>query len=283
VGFDPAEARDEGGRWTSGTTAGGAKLAERAKDVAATGRVSGHTGTAEVAAALPPGWRVADRDAMATNLAVNSGAPTKEAFQRIKQTILDSPDIFVQGSYASPGDAINPPGPRSISIRVDPAQVSARRIGQLAGRVQALADTYPPADGQSVNVVVTRAFTDTGVDGMTTLGQGKIRLNAELYAQGSSLGAKKPPWAMSVGSTVDAGDYVLAHEWGHAVTDPAAKAKLSRLRTANTDALSEYGRTKREEAFAEAFAEYVLTGGATTNTAAQAYAKAFKWPQPRGR
>jgi hypothetical protein len=64
MGYDPNEARDEAGRWTSGGAAGGggAKLAQRAKDVAATGTVKtapGSDGPSATKAPVLTDWQIA--------------------------------------------------------------------------------------------------------------------------------------------------------------------------------------------------------------------------------
>jgi hypothetical protein len=71
-------------------------------------------------------------------------------------------------------------------------------------------------------------------------------------------------------------EYTVAHEWGHtqaAVDDP----KIDEIFNAKDPKMSSYGRTGSQEAYAEAFAEFSLTGGNTPNKTVQKYAATFGW------
>lgn len=79
--------------------------------------------------------------------------------------------------------------------------------------------------------------------------------------------------------------YAMAHEWGHLVdpqqvprtwSDDAAK-KAQDLMHEHEQDMTPYGMGHRNEALAEAFAEWFLTEGRSTNPAAQGYARAFGW------
>jgi len=92
--------------------------------------------------------------------------------------------------------------------------------------------------------------------------------------------------------TVTEGEYVLAHEWGH-VMDRRSLRNISfdiyggegkkhvfadLIEQANLDfQRSNYSQTSEGENFAEAFAEYALTGGTTDIGYVQAYAEKYDW------
>jgi len=92
---------------------------------------------------------------------------------------------------------------------------------------------------------------------------------------------------MPVASTgaIEQWRYGMTHEWGHLVDpqqvprtwrDDAAR-KAQDLMYEHEAEMTPYGMGHRNEALAEAFAEWFLTQGRSTNGAAQAYAAAFGW------
>jgi hypothetical protein len=96
------------------------------------------------------------------------------------------------------------------------------------------------------------------------------------------------PMASTVGMGTD--DYVVVHEMGHAtwyaqMDDGPMGDEMSltfaRDRLYNTHQnsplMSEYGRTSSPEAHAEAFTEWVNTGGTTNNPVVRDYAAEFGW------
>lgn len=82
--------------------------------------------------------------------------------------------------------------------------------------------------------------------------------------------------------------YIPTHEYGHShdglqqrkVGMKVQQAKKTALFTQPEikGSLSRYGLTNIHEAYAEAFAEWALTRGKTSNVAAQTYAQVFGWP-----
>lgn len=85
---------------------------------------------------------------------------------------------------------------------------------------------------------------------------------------------------------VDARRYTITHEWGHA-TDEGDFANAPRnmifgkiskqFPDGPPNGLSGYGRTNKWEAYAECFADWVTSGGKSTNPATQAYAQKYGW------
>lgn len=74
--------------------------------------------------------------------------------------------------------------------------------------------------------------------------------------------------------------YAMAHEWGHAVDDADGLEQMMAAFSDDSYALSAYGNASPREAYAEAFAEWYLTKGRTTNKAARYYAEKFEWGEP---
>ena len=99
--------------------------------------------------------------------------------------------------------------------------------------------------------------------------------------------ATKEGWLMP--ESADTLRYTVAHEYGHAVEytlpgyEPKRRAHnrdwLKEMGEAADD-MSEYGRTSNTEAFAEAFAEWFMSRGATNNRAAQWFANELGWRFP---
>lgn len=91
---------------------------------------------------------------------------------------------------------------------------------------------------------------------------------------------------MPVGKDYSALKYTLSHEWGHSIevnpggfaspdlADNAIKAVIKKEGRQN---LSKYGNTNAAEAYAECYAAWVYSKGASDNPLVQAMAKEFGW------
>jgi predicted HAD superfamily phosphohydrolase YqeG len=108
-----------------------------------------------------------------------------------------------------------------------------------------------------------------------------------------------PKWHMPVSNTTASNaSYTMAHEWGHAFQTQASKSGfkggidkfnesvLSRETkiyevilkgTGQGGFMSNYGKKSTSEGYAEAFAEFHLTGGSTDNPVVAGMAKEFGW------
>lgn len=105
-------------------------------------------------------------------------------------------------------------------------------------------------------------------------------------------------WHMPVydNSLVNEWSYVITHEWGHVidvrpVSDEYAKQLENKMRTAGLidyrgvptyqmrSSMSEYGLSGESETYAESFAEWAVSNGATDNFGANWYAKEYDWPK----
>lgn len=106
-----------------------------------------------------------------------------------------------------------------------------------------------------------------------------------------------PGWTMPASRTTTAPAFVLTHEWGHVVDvmsddyyvdnsetvinkfDANLNGTFNRLGYRVFNSMSKYGQSSPAETYAEAFAEWAITGGETDNFAAKWYAKEFNWPK----
>jgi hypothetical protein len=135
----------------------------------------------------------------------------------------------------------------------------------------------------SIAVAPSTEF-DYGTGGETTLATGYMRINEKVMSQEFWPG-------MPVSKNVPSALYVLAHEWGHAFPDKeSARDKHVHHDAVAAGGMTRYGtvgagagnQNTPAEGYAEAFAEWSLTNGKTTNKAAQEYAKRFKWGERFG-
>lgn len=101
----------------------------------------------------------------------------------------------------------------------------------------------------------------------------------------------QPNWMMPQRLVKGYFPYITAHEYGHAYDGqqsqvwPGGTRVHNLLKVATWNAtkqhLSDYGRFyNQHEGYAEAFAEWSLSGGRTGNVAAQTFAREFGWPTP---
>jgi hypothetical protein len=286
AGFNPGEARDERGQWSSGGGARGAKLAERAKDVAQRGTVAGST----AGGYSPGGWSrsdsVPDRQAKVDRLAERLAqaraaevAKKKAADPRLTEVVA-TPEAYAELARATaeelvPHDvATYTNGPHRVQM-VEAMPEASR--AQFLDTVDHMIQTYP---GPTVNLSVQDKDFAWAVGGDTQLGTGNIRLNAQIFGYPGSDWAGEAHWGggMPASGNVSISQYVLAHEWGHAVNDePFGAAPNYESAQARVAGMSDYGKSSPYEAYAEAFAEWSLTGGKTTNVAAQQYARDYGW------
>jgi hypothetical protein len=95
--------------------------------------------------------------------------------------------------------------------------------------------------------------------------------------------ATNPNWSSS--TEARASQHIAVHEFGHATDsyywDAQAKVLSDRLYKTYEDSLpSSYAKTNAREAYAESFAQWVLTRGTTVNEAVLEYARVFGWRKP---
>lgn len=169
-------------------------------------------------------------------------------------------------------------GPHEVTFTGD---LTAEQQQTFLNNVDIMQSKFPANRNLRIRVDPSTEF-DYGVGGETTLATGYMRINEKTLRQKTWPG-------MPVSSTVSSNLYVLAHEWGHAfptkedarethVHNAAIKAGgMSRYGTSGID-----GVLAPAEGYAEAFAEWSLSDGKTTNAAAREYARRFKWSERFG-
>lgn len=169
-------------------------------------------------------------------------------------------------------------------------RMDTARLKRMFTATDELLRAFPPKPGQALMM----AIGETGnAYGLTRVGLHSITLDARLFEKvyPASYFQTGDKHFMPVADQAHGIEYVLAHEWGHAIEgDPGAQTAravegkatlLSMYRKFKyDDDLSGYGGTSTHEAYAESFAEWWLTRGRTTNPVAQAYAREFDWRLP---
>lgn len=189
-------------------------------------------------------------------------------------------DMFAE---IDPPRAVYRNGPHTVSVETNNPDLPIEHVLDWVDELHA----RNPARGPIRISIVPADFEATG---QTHPPAASILLNEKAFtlwntndAQGMPIAYTTPKW-----------QYVLTHEWGHAI-DPFFTDELDyESREAYLDAwtqgkgeengdMSPYGRQNAAESFAEAFAEWYLTDGATPNNAANDYAALFGWKGRYGR
>jgi hypothetical protein len=76
--------------------------------------------------------------------------------------------------------------------------------------------------------------------------------------------------------------FSMTHEYGHMRDDRTDEQRAEDdVAIKNVSGMSEYGNTNINEAYAEAYAEWILSYGTTTNDAALYFANKYGWPIPK--
>lgn len=176
-----------------------------------------------------------------------------------------------------------PPGDSSKVLRNGPHKVflsnglvhaTDEDAEAIARRVDELHAGSPVNGPISVSVVPQGSLADGNTRGMTQRGTGRIFLSDLIFAPD----AQKEGDAGFMPSYNSAGvvDYTITHEWGHAI-DHLGNPESMEAWGNGMDGASDYGLGSWREAYAEAYAEWTLTGGQTANASARAYAERFGW------
>lgn len=143
----------------------------------------------------------------------------------------------------------------------------------LTRRMAELAASAPVKGAVNVSVVPQAHMSAENVRGMTQRGTGRIFLSEEIFRDGAQ---QHDPGFMPSYKDKGVVDYTLTHEWGHA-RDNLSDGDSIKAWGESMDGVSTYGLFSHREAFAEAFAEWNLSGGQTSNPSARAYAERYGW------
>jgi hypothetical protein len=76
--------------------------------------------------------------------------------------------------------------------------------------------------------------------------------------------------------------FTMTHEYGHMRDDRTEEQRTADDgMVAGLPGMSEYGKTSDYEGYAEAYAEWILSYGETTNEVALYFARKYNWPVPK--
>ncbi len=209
----------------------------------------------------------------------------EETFQQLKEAGSPLPDpelrgmarMFIEGTVEEK-DRIYRNGPFEVTFS---GNLSEERKRTFLDNVDIMQTKFPANRNLRIRVDPSTEF-GYNVGGETTLATGYMRINEKTLQQKTWPG-------MPISSTVSSNLYVLAHEWGHAFPEKE-EAREKHVHNAAIEAggMSRYGTSGVDgvlapaEGYAEAFAEWSLSDGKTTNPAAQEYARRFKWGERFG-
>lgn len=218
----------------------------------------------------------------------------KSMTPELRQVIDNTPGARALLMEALEGQTAYGRGDHMITVR-DVSRADPQKLRDLMATADQLIHDAPPIHGP-VRINVGRISQDIGSGrtlGYTTMGTHSIVVNEDIIRRGlpehfthTADPDNSGHW-MPASASHSRVSYVLAHEWGHALeaADAAEVGSATNWRLVNTRAtyrshLSGYGKSTVHEGYAEAFAEWWLTRGQTTNAAAQAYAREFGWRLP---
>jgi uncharacterized protein with gpF-like domain len=188
------------------------------------------------------------------------------------------------------------------SVRGDVIVLDLEDIGQEAfdvvtAQLSELIDGNPiSARGMFVEIVETVDETVNAAGSMTITKDARFYGNMRLSAkQMRSSAIQKETGFFSRAGGIEARRYTIIHEYGHAIDagdlllGGLSPADARRVQSAMSDKinllgkhsragnLSQYGSTNIYEGYAEAFADFWISKGKSTNLATIEYAKAFGW------
>lgn len=173
--------------------------------------------------------------------------------------------------------------------------IALRRVKSIIDRLH---DKFPVTakrlsfiiSNHSINI---KDNSDDSVAGATRLSRPEDHSNTimlrEKYVNNDApiSTASSPGWFQTKDYSITMSEWTIIHEWGHAhdrhlITPEPAEMFERWSRRASIPGLnySRYARYSREEAYAEAFADWITSGGQTTNPATRAYAEFYQWETP---
>lgn len=171
-------------------------------------------------------------------------------------------------------DVIFKNGPHEVIFS---GSLSPEKQQEFLGHVDHMQSKFPANRELAIRVAPSSEF-GWDVGGETTISTGHMRINERVLKQDFWPG-------MPVSKDVPSALYVLAHEWGHAFPNKEdARNTHTHRHAVDAGGMSRYGthggvdaEGHAAEGYAEAFAEWSLSNGKTTNPAAIEYARAFGW------
>jgi hypothetical protein len=225
----------------------------------------------------PGGWREVTYDEEIATMAADMYRGGLEANpdydkEELKRLCLDFAREQLPPS-AHPVTLVN--GPGKIHSR-DP-RVGPEELQRVADQVDDMHARFP-APGRMMIGVFGDDFnmSHPDADGQTVHGEAFIQVKARVWGSNKT----SADGFMPAQDDHDRWEYVLAHEWGHAIDNASPLDQMLAQFDDHVHGLSAYGESSPREAYAEAFAEWYLTKGHTSNAAATFYANKFGWGEP---
>lgn len=224
---------------------------------------------------LPDGWsKRSDEDRITERMATarsDWGKNTSE--ERLREIATNS----VRGTSEFSG-----PNGTTVLVRHKDAEIDAQRMNDALDAIGAC-QSANPVPGLTVSFD-NEGFTGSveNAHGFVIRGEKKINMRPETVLAGGDGRASSAPeghYMPSYQSTSPV-KYYLTHEYGH-VLDKRSNAQINddgwAMVGEPSKALSKYGQTNDFEMYAEAFTEWSLTGGSTSNSAVTYYAEKYEW------
>jgi len=213
-------------------------------------------------------------------------AGKKELFkQLLRKTIVGDKKnrIIVNGNYTI-----------SYTPRPD-GSIPEYATNRIKSIIDSLHQKFPPAT-KKLSFSITTDPIDTGARADSTkivLGATRIPRDFDLsnlvllsephINSATSIGVQRG-WYQASDASIPISTWTIVHEWGHAtdrhLIDPEPPELFETWSKPGVVGMSQYGRYSREEAYAEAFADWVTSEGTTQNPATLAYAEFYQWEIP---
>ena len=227
------------------------------KDHARGGKIHVHT--------LPDGWSQVSLDEAAATYAKNHPHVARYAPEEIDARLAGS-TVYAFGEHR---------------LYVDNAgHYTQDQMDDAFSTVEDLTGTFTSRGGPAMFHV-----GDVYLEGAhpSVMGLSRVSQHNDIRIRGSVLDGTHPslanPDVMPAGRdpNVSGFRYTATHEYGHGMQPRLGDAKLEATHAAFKASLNPYGQKTPQEGFAEAFTEWTLSDGLTSNDAAIGYANAYGW------
>jgi hypothetical protein len=263
--YSANQPRDDDGKFGSGSGSSKAK--------AATAK------TIDGAGYKPGAWRPATHEQrlqqvaeqIAPNIRMKSWDYTHGGYKMSEAESLKQAKVRAGELVGGHDEKLLVNGPHWIAASQN-VTISDREMAHLGSLADGHLARNPIPDGQSLQLLVQNGWTMQSHLGETDVHTGRITLNDTLFFSRNL----KLSGMMPAAKKVPAVDYIMAHEWGHTQSllgDPRVDKIFDRA----DPKMSPYSHGEAHEAYAEAFAEFTLSKGATRNATVKKYAATFGW------
>ena len=198
---------------------------------------------------------------------INRNAIPKSDIALLKGSIHKNGPIEVH--FSSTGDKVSKAGKQAFIAGVEKLQIFNPKEGMTVSVGSNSSSKYGWATLGGKNISVTPSTITNPLKGISEADSG--------YKMPALAGSTK--W-----------EYTLAHEWGHSIDEGGGFTKTQSVQNVETTAkinniksrfpdsfTSQYSGQNSKEFYAEMFAEYYISKGATDNALVQEMAKEFKW------